>query len=664
MELFENIAKWIAQNPEIAGLLVFAVAFTESLVLVGLLIPGATLMFAAGALVGTGSLAFWPTLAWAVAGAVAGDGLSFWLGWHYKDRLRTKWPFSRHQDWLARGEVFFRRHGNMSIALGRFVGPVRPIIPAVAGMMGMRPFRFAVVNVVSALLWAPAYLLPGVAFGSSLALAGQVAGRLAILLVGLLLALWFVFWLVRRLYRSIQPRAAVFAAELLHWGRNHPLLGRLTNALLDPATPPLRALLVLALLLLGGAWLLFALTLYAGLYARFDLIDENVYHLFSNLRTPWGDHLMVFLSQLGDAVVMVTVAVVTLVLLGWQRRWREMRYWLAALTFTVAELLFLQQIGSFGNEAPHAPMVQSVILYGFLAVFLSQALPPQRRWLPYAWAVLLISAIALARLYLGAIRVSDLLGDLGLGGAWVILLGIAYNRHVATRRAISHLPPVLLLTLTAVGGWQMAFSHEEALRRHALQAVIQPMQAQAWWTHGWRTLPAFRIDLGGDYEQPLNVQWAGELDPLHALLQARGWREPPPLDFVSSLYWLLTDTPLADLPVLPQLHEGHHESLLLVRPLTDSQQLVLRLWPADIHLYPGAVPLWVGTVARLEARRIGFFTLPVTSTEFDNPLRLLEQDLRQLPRRRAQRSLVIPEGLQWQGQVLLLKRQAGASRQQ
>ncbi len=655
MALFNNASAWIALHPEVAGLLVFAVAFSESLVLVGLLIPGAMLMFAAGALVGTGSLAFWPTLSWAVAGAVAGDGLSFWLGWHYQGRLKDKWPFSRHQDWLQRGEAFFHRHGTMSIALGRFVGPVRPIIPAVAGMMGMKPARFVLVNVISALLWAPAYLLPGMAFGTSLAIAGQVAGRLAILLVALLLILWLAFWLVRRAYRAIQPRAAALAMKLLAWGHNHPLLGRLSNALLDPQVAPPQALFILALLLLGGAWLAFSLVIYAGPYAQLSRIDEGIAHLFSALRTPWGDHLMVFLSQLGDAPVIISLATVILGLLAWQRRWRELRYWLAALAFTAAELLFLRQIGSLGAGAPHAPMVQSVIIYGFLAVFVSQELRPQWRWLPYAWTALLLCAIALARLYLDAIRLSDLVGDLGLGGAWLIVLGIAYHRHLGEHRAIPYLPLTIILTLTAASGWHTAFSHEEALRRHTLQATVQMLQESAWWQDGWRHLPAFRIDLGGDFEQPLNVQWAGSLNVLRDLLLKRGWQEPPPLSVTSALHWLLPDSPLASLPVLPQLHEGHHENLLLVRPLDENRQLVLRLWPADVLLQPARIPLWIGTAARLEARRIGFFTLPVTGTDFDAPLTLLERDLTVLPRRYVQRPLSVAPELQWQGKVLLLR---------
>jgi undecaprenyl-diphosphatase len=76
---------------------------------------------------------------------------------------------------LRNGEAFFYRHGGKSVLFGRFVGPVRPVIPVVAGMLGMGPAHFAVLNVLSAIGWALVYILPGVFFGTSLAMAGRSA---------------------------------------------------------------------------------------------------------------------------------------------------------------------------------------------------------------------------------------------------------------------------------------------------------------------------------------------------------------------------------------------------------------------------------------------------------------------------------------------------------
>ena len=246
---------WVNQHPHWSALVVFIIALTESLAAVGLFVPGAVLMVAAGALVGMGEVGFWPILFAALAGAIAGDGLSFWLGYRYRDRLRSFWPFRNHPQWLTHGEKYFHRHGAKSIFFGRFVGPVRPFIPVVAGMLGMQPRAFYLANILSALLWAPAHLLPGMAFGASLALAGEVALRLVVMLLLLGALIWFVFWAIRRLYIEMSPRAGRVAQQLVAWGERHPALNRTIGGLLDPSQPELKTLLILAVLLIGATWL-------------------------------------------------------------------------------------------------------------------------------------------------------------------------------------------------------------------------------------------------------------------------------------------------------------------------------------------------------------------------------------------------------------------------
>ena len=187
---FQPFLNWITAHPNWAGLAVFIISFSESLVVVGLFVPGVAMMFGIGTLVAMGALNLWVTLAWAAAGAVAGDSLSYWLGHHYQDRLRDVWPIRRYPGLMNRGEQFFQRHGGKSVLFGRFVGPVRPIIPTVAGMLGMPPSRFIMVNVLSAIAWAPAYTLPGVVFGASLGLASEIASRLTVLVLVVLVILW------------------------------------------------------------------------------------------------------------------------------------------------------------------------------------------------------------------------------------------------------------------------------------------------------------------------------------------------------------------------------------------------------------------------------------------------------------------------------------------
>lgn len=158
---------WLGSHTRWLGLTIFMIALVESLAVAGLLVPGVVLLFAASALAGGGNLSLLATLSWACAGAICGDLLSFAMGrWFHQDIRRLR-LFARHPQWIDRGESFFRRYGTYSIVLGRFIGPIRPIIPMVAGMFDMPAWRFLAVNVLSAVAWAPIYVLPGYIAGNA-----------------------------------------------------------------------------------------------------------------------------------------------------------------------------------------------------------------------------------------------------------------------------------------------------------------------------------------------------------------------------------------------------------------------------------------------------------------------------------------------------------------
>lgn len=166
-EHFDQLLAWIGANPEHAGWVVFLVSLAESLAIVGVLVPGVVILLGAGALIGSGVLDFYAMSAWAVAGAILGDGLSYQLGRHF-DSLTTRFRWLHiSPEQLRKGEAFFARWGDVSVALGRFFGPLRAVVPLVAGLLHMPPGRFYLANILSALVWAPAYLAPGILLGHS-----------------------------------------------------------------------------------------------------------------------------------------------------------------------------------------------------------------------------------------------------------------------------------------------------------------------------------------------------------------------------------------------------------------------------------------------------------------------------------------------------------------
>jgi len=160
--MVQDIVDFLARNAVWAGPVMFLLSFGESFAFLSLLFPGTAIMVAAGAFIPGGTLNFWPLVIGCVLGASLGDGISFWLGWRYGHLVERVWPFTRHPESLARGVAFFQKHGGKSVFIGRFFGPLRAVIPLVAGMARMRSGIFWAANVISALVWAPLLLLPGV----------------------------------------------------------------------------------------------------------------------------------------------------------------------------------------------------------------------------------------------------------------------------------------------------------------------------------------------------------------------------------------------------------------------------------------------------------------------------------------------------------------------
>ena len=96
----QNLIQYLHQHPHLGGLIAFVVAFSESLAIIGSIVPGSVTMTAIGALIGADVLPLVSTMMWAVTGAFAGDYLSYWIGSRFDKRLPKLWPFRNHPEWL------------------------------------------------------------------------------------------------------------------------------------------------------------------------------------------------------------------------------------------------------------------------------------------------------------------------------------------------------------------------------------------------------------------------------------------------------------------------------------------------------------------------------------------------------------------------------------
>jgi membrane-associated protein len=193
----------VAAHAPLAYLVIALAAGLEAVPIAGALIPGSTVILALSALVPSGHLHLAPVLATAILGALAGDGLAFWIGHRAQHKILETWPLSNYPALIAQSEAFFQRHGTWAVFFARFVPPIRAVAPITAGALGMPPARFAATITPAILLWAPAMILPGVLAGSALERWGLEAKHYGWPLAGGLLifgcAVWaFQNWRTRR----------------------------------------------------------------------------------------------------------------------------------------------------------------------------------------------------------------------------------------------------------------------------------------------------------------------------------------------------------------------------------------------------------------------------------------------------------------------------------
>ncbi len=160
-DIIGGLGDFISTHRDWAGPIVGAIAFGESLAIIGMFIPATPIMILIGGLLGTGIIEPLPVIIGAIIGAVIGDIISYLLGWWVGRSIIHKWPLNKHRSGVARARLLFRKYGFWAVFFGRFFGPVRCTVPLVAGIMSMDQKRFQTANVLSAVVWAPVMFLPG-----------------------------------------------------------------------------------------------------------------------------------------------------------------------------------------------------------------------------------------------------------------------------------------------------------------------------------------------------------------------------------------------------------------------------------------------------------------------------------------------------------------------
>ncbi|WP_278413488.1 MULTISPECIES: bifunctional DedA family/phosphatase PAP2 family protein [Stutzerimonas stutzeri subgroup] len=372
----ETLTQWLAGHPQWLGLALLIVACMECLAVVGLIIPGTVLVFAIAVLAGSGVLSLGETLLLGFIGGLIGDLLSYALGRRYHQGIRSLRGLRDHPEWLVQAEHYFQRYGVASLLVGRFIGPLRPMLPMTAGMLDMPFGRFLLVSLCAAAGWSMAYLLPGWSAGAAIRL----------------------------------PLEEGF------WSEAGIVVGALLTLIAATAFGSLRSLRWVSALS-AGLGVAILLGLFFG-WPHLKELDEGLLAVIQGARSTTFDRIMVIVTRAGDFHTQLWAAVLLCLLLLVARQWRAALF--AILTLLGTALANGALKATFGRVRPEVlmeplssysfPSGHSSAAFAFfltLGVLAGRGQPPRLR---LAWLVLAslpATAIALSRVYLGVHWTTD-----------------------------------------------------------------------------------------------------------------------------------------------------------------------------------------------------------------------------------------------------------------
>jgi undecaprenyl-diphosphatase len=200
--------------------LFFLIALAECVPVAGGFFPGGTLIYFASVLAAQGYFNVWDIFIYAALGAILGDYLGYSLG-RWGAPLLERYKIIKPET-FAGAEDFFKKYGNKSILWGRFIGPIRAVVPFVAGASKMPAGPFLFWNIIGALIWSGTDTALGYFSGNIIAvIIKKWSARIGWLILIVAIAL-FIYWLVRKhgqSFREYFRRQNLLLKEKLLSGR-------------------------------------------------------------------------------------------------------------------------------------------------------------------------------------------------------------------------------------------------------------------------------------------------------------------------------------------------------------------------------------------------------------------------------------------------------------
>jgi len=643
----QPLIHWLHNHPHWALFFTFIVAFSESLAVVGNIVPGTVTMTGFGILAGTGVMRLDLTYFAAILGAIAGDSVSYTLGYFLSDKLYHLWPFRLYPSWLTRGKTYFQRHGGTSIFLGRFTGPLRAMIPLIAGMMRMKQVPFLFANILSAIGWSVLYITPGVLVGvAGSELSTKNASHLFIVILLSLASLWLfalgIHWLFIKAHQKLRKKFHQYWLIIMH----HRLFGVLAKKITPNETNHARtATLLLACLCCIVFCIFFAY--FDHSFPAIQQINWATYRFFQSIRNDSFDTFFIIIqiitSRLPTYLLIISISIYAL----YHRNWRFIRYFISLNLTAIGLSLLINAWLPITSVAHHQIKINTapyfathdVLLITSLFCFLVLNLHTKSiyyltektlDWHPkitdlllkWLFFILLLTT-GFSLLYLGDNLLSTLLITYVIGLLNCLIYWLFYRKKSHSLAKTPILYSLFFLFVAFLLSFKLYFHPlTEKHLVHIQQYVITP---HAWWHQKKPVLPHYTYNRFGKPVGFINIQYVGKLNTLKKVLLKEGWV----VQKNSFSYTLLIRIAGASATTPPtpktQLFMNNKPMLTMIYPATPSSPaLVLRLWRSNFHLQSTKRAIWIASIQSIQKNKhpsnqpLNTFTAPfkLPTTDF------------------------------------------------
>lgn len=157
---WEQLLAFMREYDDLIEVAIFLLAFAESIIFASVFVPSSIIFVAVGALEGAANGPLFAMIVAGAFGALAGDIVSFAIGVRLRDRLAYMWPLKNHPSLLLKTRYSFEKWGVWAIIASKLLGPLRPILPMLAGASHMSWGVFILASALSSIIWSTLMLAP------------------------------------------------------------------------------------------------------------------------------------------------------------------------------------------------------------------------------------------------------------------------------------------------------------------------------------------------------------------------------------------------------------------------------------------------------------------------------------------------------------------------